>query len=113
MNKLLTALQYDPETGHFTWQINHPRVRRGMVAGAKNAGGYVHIKVCGRDYYAHRLAWFFTFGRWPVDTIDHINGVKSDNRISNLRELSREQNSSLATVGRPRLNGTFISGGTS
>jgi hypothetical protein len=55
--------------------------------------GYLSIGLKGRIYYAHRLAWLYVHGEWPVDFIDHINGIRSDNRILNLRECSAAQNS--------------------
>lgn len=41
---------------------------------------------------AHRLAWLYVHGRWPIADIDHINGIRDDNRFTNLREASRAEN---------------------
>lgn len=54
--------------------------------------GYIRIRVGGTKYKAHRLAWLIHYGAWPSGHLDHINGIKHDNRISNLREVTNKQN---------------------
>ena len=85
--RLREILDYDPFTGHFKWlvKIAH-RVEIGHYAGSINKRGYVCIRANKRGYQAHRLAWLHFYGSWPDDQIDHINGIKSDNRIVNLRD---------------------------
>ncbi len=90
---LRSILHYDPETGIFTWKIsNSNRVKVGATAGCQNGHGYLLIKVCSRKHPAHRLAWLYMNGEWPKLDIDHINRNRSDNRIANLRDVSRKQN---------------------
>ena len=92
-SKLLSILDFSAESGVFTWKVRRCyRALAGSVAGTINTRGYVHILVCGRKYLAHRLAWFYVHGTWPLAQIDHINMVKTDNRISNLREATNSQN---------------------
>lgn len=80
-------LNYDPETGQFTWRANKGRAAKaGAIAGSVHRSGYRRIGVCGALVYAHRLAWLMHYGREPIDEIDHINGARDDNRIANLRE---------------------------
>lgn len=82
---LRAELTYDPETGHFTracW-----RQGRGGHAGTINNLGYRLIRVGGWRYRAHRLAWLYVHGAWPAGQIDHINGIRDDNRIANLRDV--------------------------
>ena len=84
---------YDPENGFFTRKVTvAPNAVQGSRAGNANTAGHIQICVHGRMYMAHRLAWLWMTGAWPIGEIDHINQVKSDNRWSNLREATRSQN---------------------
>ena len=88
-----SLLQYDRDTGIFNWRVpNGRRVMLGDVAGTKNARGYICITHAGKTHKAHRLAWLFVRGCWPVGEIDHINGIRHDNRAVNLRECTTGQN---------------------
>jgi hypothetical protein len=87
-----TYLSYDKETGLFRWKKGSGcNAKVGQPAG-KASDGYVVIGLKGKDYRAHRVAWLLTYGKWPDDQIDHINGYRSDNRIENLREVSNRTN---------------------
>lgn len=89
-------LQYNPETGDIVW-INKTskgvRIKIGDIAGSLNYSGGIHIKFKDKLYLAHRVAWFLYYGSWPKYQIDHINGIRNDNRISNLRDVTNRQNS--------------------
>lgn len=84
--ELKKQLSYDPVTGEFT------RFSTGKKTGSPNKRGYLYIQLNGKHYRAHRLAWLYIYGEWPKDQIDHINHVIDDNRIENLRAVSRIEN---------------------
>ncbi len=86
-------LHYDAETGVFTWRVRSANcIKVGDVAGSKNGKGYIGIKLLGRQYQAHRLAWLYTHGAWPAGQIDHIDGCRINNAIANLRDVSQSVN---------------------
>lgn len=89
--RIMDALTYSADTGVFHWKIKtSARVHVGSSAGT--TGNYVSIKLDGEKYQAHRLAWLIVYGKFPSVFIDHINGIKTDNRIVNLREATRSVN---------------------
>jgi hypothetical protein len=91
--RLKQMLAYDEETGMFTWAANMGRkTRAGSIAGSDNGRGYIKIKIRGKGFTAHRLAWLYVYGEWPSGLIDHKNSIRSDNRIENLREATILEN---------------------
>jgi hypothetical protein len=83
--RLREVLTYDPVSGAFQ-RRNSRRIR--PLAGTINTPGYSVIKIDKKLYAAHRLAWLYVHGVWPSGLIDHINGIRTDNRIANLRDGS-------------------------
>lgn len=90
--ELKSLLSYDAFAGLFTWRVDRGKIKAGTVAGTLDPNGYIIIYVNGKNYRAHRLAWLYLHGNEPKQFIDHINGIKSDNRICNLREATKSQN---------------------
>lgn len=86
-DELRALLTYDTQTGLFTWIARSGTAKAGAVCTALDGGGYIQIRINRRAYKAHRLAWLYVHGRWPDKFIDHINCVRTDNRLSNLREV--------------------------
>lgn len=103
------VLSYCKESGVFTW-LDPPsrRVKIGDVAGAVNKDGYVLIQICNKSFRAHRLAWFYAYGEWPVGQVDHINRNRSDNRINNLRITTNQGNSK--NKSKPKNNTSGVPG---
>jgi hypothetical protein len=78
----------------FYWGFGNGRaVKAGSKAGTLHKKGYTQIKINGNLFMAHRLIWFVTYGKFPDNQIDHIDGDKSNNRIENLRDVSQKVNS--------------------
>jgi hypothetical protein len=97
--ELSEVLAYDPETGEIRWRVDcGPSATAGQLAGTTDKDGYRVIQYRRKLYKAHRLAWLLCHGTWPAGQIDHRNGVRSDNRISNLRvAVGGQNNQNIAT----------------
>lgn len=93
--RLLQMLRYDPKSGEFAWindRSGKGSGRKRVVAGSMHSAGYVSIRLDRSLYLAHRLAWFYVTGAWPEWQIDHIDGVRTNNAWSNLREVDNQVN---------------------
>lgn len=98
-DRLKQLYTYNPFTGEF---VRNQGNRHRLKCGTTRPSGYIYMWVDGHAYQAHRLAWLYVYGVWPPHLIDHINGVRADNRIENLREADWFQNA--ANARKPKSN---------
>lgn len=93
IERLREVLGYDPETGDMFWLSGGKGIRLHRRAGYVDPStGYIKIMVDKKQQYAHRIAWSLTHGSKPNEQIDHINGCRTDNRLSNLRLATHAEN---------------------
>lgn len=109
VKKLREILDYDKNTGVFIWKVKKSvNIKIGQKAGRPNKySGYGVIVIDKIGYKAHRLAWMYQYGSFPKGHIDHINRLRNDNRIANLRECSMAENKQNISLTRTR-NGATI-----
>jgi len=89
LERLKEVLNYNKETGEFTWKVKiTTNTKIDSVAGHRDKLGYITIRIDGKTFKAHRLAWLYIYEYWPTKFLDHINRHTGDNRICNLREIS-------------------------
>jgi hypothetical protein len=92
-SRLKELLHYNEETGVFTRKTTRgPKAIKGQIAGSENSFGYMTIGIDGKYYKSHRLAWLYVHGEFPSNDIDHINGIRSENMIRNLRVVTVGEN---------------------
>lgn len=91
--ELSKLFNYDPGTGIITNRINRAtNAKAGEEAGSLKQNGYRSILLNGEGRQTHRIAWLLFYGCWPTDELDHIDHVKDNNRITNLRPATRSEN---------------------
>jgi hypothetical protein len=82
---------YDENTGILTWKIKHGHKHPGDEVGYMEYG-YKILTIDKKDFFVHRIVWLRHYGKYPDQFIDHINGIRDDNRICNLRDVSQREN---------------------
>lgn len=101
--RLVEVLDYDSDTGVFVWKIGHKM--KGKVAGSVRPDGYIQIRVDGKLYLAHRLAWKYENGEFPTGEIDHADRDRSNNSFANLRKATSSQNKHNQGKGQKNTSG--------
>lgn len=110
VQELKERLSYNPENGDLTWIKAKSNVI-GKVAKCIDAAGYIQISLAvGSVHKGHRVAWAIHYGEWPVGPIDHINGIRNDNRIENLREVDHQTNCQNVRIGSMKNKSTGFLG---
>lgn len=104
-SELIKRITYDPETGLFVRKIRRIKPYAGTV---NSQSGYIDIGILGKTYKAHRLAWFYVYKVWPREDIDHINGIRTDNRLCNLRSVTRRINLQNLRKPKPKNKSGFL-----
>jgi len=92
IGQVKSQLSYNPQTGVITRIASRRPDFIGKKVGSINRQGYLMVWMFGSNHCAHRFAWLLHYGEFPAGDIDHINQLKTDNRIENLRSVSREEN---------------------
>lgn len=106
--ELKKHLDYNPATGAF-FRISQDKKRNipNKKINGKTSNGYVVIRVNGKKYKAHRLAWLYVYGSFPKGQIDHINRLRDDNRINNLRDVTPLENAQNASIRSDNTSGVI------
>jgi len=114
-SELMAALSYDPISGDFTWlEGGFGKAKIGKRAGRMINKGYWQLFFKGKAYSAHRVAFLFVTGAWPVLDVDHIDGNRANNSWGNLRECScaeNHQNRKLPMTNTSGYMGVFLDSG--
>lgn len=84
-DRLRELLRYEPSSGQFIVVKQRRKHRVGGVAGYVRPDGYIGMMIDRRSYLGHRLAWLYMHGEWPEKLLDHIDGIRANNKWSNLR----------------------------
>ena len=92
IQEILRIYNVDLDNGVITHKLSRGRGKAGDEAGTPHPGGYRRLRVCGKHFLSHRVLWLVRYGKWPAHHLDHINGVKTDNRLENLRECTDAEN---------------------
>lgn len=105
INALNELFTYNPDTGLIYWKAKGKGRIKKKEAGTLLYSGYIGVCIGPKRIQAHRLAWALFYGKEPKDQIDHINGIKTDNRICNLREATNAQNGKNLSLSKANKSG--------
>lgn len=102
--ELKKRLVYNTNTGEFFYNYSIGGKLKGNKVGTLK-DGYIYIRVAGVIYLAHRLAWLYIYGKFPISMLDHIDRNRSNNKISNLRESNYSQNGRNTNINKKNTSG--------
>lgn len=105
VERIIELFNYDQYTGIVTRKTKRAQFKAGSVVGTKHISGYLAARVDGNIYLLHRLIWCIVYGNWPDCYIDHIDGNKKNNIISNLREATHTENTQNAKIREDNTSG--------
>ena len=104
---------FDYEDGELIWKTSYGTAKAGNIAGAitsGRSGGYKAVGINYKKYKLHRLIWLWHYGSWPENQLDHINRIRTDNRIENLRlanDLLQAQNRKIKSTNKSGHTGVY------
>jgi hypothetical protein len=106
--ELKSLFEYNADTGVFIRKVHGKGYSIHQSVGCLE-NGYIRIRIKGTRYHASRLAWLYVYGEEPTGMIDHINGIRNDNRICNLRVVTPRENGQNKEIHRTgRLPGVHL-----
>ena len=108
--ELQSVLAYDPNTGELTWIVGNSRRKAGDIAGTVGPNGYRYVTYKYKMYLAHQLAWALHHQVWPSSNLDHINRIRTDNKINNLRLCPNNQRENNQNLSRRKDNASGYTG---
>lgn len=98
-DRLKYLLNYDENTGIFTRLVStSTNSKAGKIVGSLRTDGYLTVHIDGYAYFLHRLVWLYVYGTWPNYTIDHIDRIRTNNRLCNLRDVTQRENNKNSSV---------------
>lgn len=103
--KLHELFYYNNRDGNLIWKKSNRGTKKGKIAGCIDNNGYRVIRINNKNYYAHRLIWLYTHGYFPENIIDHIDQIPSNNKLNNLREVSKSCNRKNCKISKNNTSG--------
>jgi hypothetical protein len=103
--EVFSVLAYEPETGVLIWKVSAGSARKWTLADTVDFNGYVTVRINGHMHKGHLIAWLLYYKQWPESALDHINRIRHDNRIINLREATKSENAANSSLFRNNTSG--------
>jgi hypothetical protein len=107
IQRIRTVLDYNEKTGEFTWKLLSCDEKKGNITTFSSESKYMFIRIGENLYNCARLAWMYYYGVEPNGDIDHIDGNRSNNSISNLRDIPHSINSLIRQIKSNNTSGSI------